>query len=73
MSTRKYRQQTAPEPAAAATAEDLDPAEVVNLPSAGLEKIEVKSLELDERYEVDTDPYNRTGSHFVAALRRNDD
>ena len=42
---------------------------VVELPPSGLKSIAVTSLELDEQFEVDTDPYNRTGSHFVAALR----
>ena len=41
--------------------------------SSSLENIEVASLELDERFDVDTDPYNRTGSHFVGAIRRDDD
>lgn len=40
---------------------------------SGLDEIEITSLELDEQFEVDTDPYNRTGSHYVAALRRKDD
>ena len=43
------------------------------LSSSSLENVEITSLELDERFEVDTDPYNRTGSHYVAAIRRKDD
>ncbi len=47
--------------------------DIAALPKSGLDSIEVTSLELDEQFEIDTDPYNRTGSHYVAALRRKDD
>ena len=69
MSTRKQVPHKTPGPAVA----ELSGDNVTVLPSGDLENIEVTSLELDEQFEVDTDPYNRTGSHFVAALRRNDD
>lgn len=64
MSTRKQILQKAPTAAA-----DVVFDAVVELPPSGLKSIAVTSLELDEQFEVDTDPYNRTGSHFVAALR----
>lgn len=69
MSTRKHVPHKTPQPAVA----ELGDEHVAVLPSGGLENIEVTSLELDEQYEMETDPYNRTGSHFVAALRRKDD
>lgn len=68
MSTRKHVPHKTP---VAATAE-LSGDEVDKLPSGNLGQVEVTSLELDEQFEVDTDPYNRTGSHCVAALRRKD-
>lgn len=69
MSTRKHAphrepEQALPEPGNGETARP---------PASYLENVEVKSLELDQQFEVDTDPYNRTGSHFVAALRRKQD
>ena len=69
MSTRKHVPHKTPHPAVA----DLGGDEAATLQSGSLENIEVTSLELDEQFEVDTDPYNRTGSHYVAALRRKDD
>ena len=69
MSTRKHVPHKTPKPAIA----ELDNDSVAALPSSGLENIEVTSLEIDEQFEVDTDPYNRTGSHCVAALRRKSD
>lgn len=54
-------------------ASDVIVDDVVELPPSGFKNIEVTSFELDEQFEVDTDPYNRTGSHFVAALRRKQD
>ena len=68
MSTRKQIPQKTPK-----AASDVKFDAVVELPSSGLKNIEVTSLELDEQFEVDTDPYNRTGSHCVAALRKNQD
>jgi len=68
MSTSKQIPQKTPTAASEVIIDD-----VVEVPSGGLKNIEVTSLELDEQFEVDTDPYNRTGSHFVAALRRNKD
>ena len=69
MSTRKQVPHKTPQQGVAELRDDNTKA----LPSSSLENIEVTSLELDDRFEVDTDPYNRTGSHFVAALRRKDD
>lgn len=69
MSTTKQLPQQPPGEADAQQHDDDDR----ELLSSSLENIEVASLELDERFDVDTDPYNRTGSHFVAAIRRNDD
>ena len=69
MSTRKHTPRKAPEAAVAEHAGD----NVVAMPAGKPEKIGITSLELDEQFEVDTDPYNRTGSHFVAALRRKED
>ena len=69
MSTRKPIPHKTPKPAVA----DLGGDDATPLSSGNLDNIEVTSLELDERFEVDTDPYNRTGSHYVAALRRKDD
>ena len=68
MSTRKQLPQGTPNPTSDVLIDD-----VVELTSSGFKNIEVTSLELDEQHEVDTDPYNRTGSHFVAALRRKQD
>lgn len=68
MSTSKQILRKAPEAASDVTVDD-----VVDVPSSGLKNIEVTSLELDEEFEAETDPYNRTGSHFVAALRRKQD
>jgi len=34
-----------------------------------LEKIEVTSLQLDESYDADCDPYNCTGQHLVDAAK----
>ena len=51
-----------------ASSEQLD-----QLPSADLDNVELTSLELDVAYDVDCDPYNRTGEHFVDALRRKHD
>ena len=68
MSTRKQVRHKTLGQAAAVPGDDIKA-----LPKSGLEDIEVTSLELDEQFEVDTDPYNRTGSHCVAALRRNSD
>ena len=68
MSTRK----PVPHKTPAAPVAELRDEDVTALPSSDLENVEVTSLELDERFEVDTDPYNRTGSHYVAALRRKD-
>lgn len=36
---------------------------------ATIRKIDVTSLQLDESYEDDGDPYNNTGRHLVAAIR----
>lgn len=69
MSTRKQVLRKTPKPAIA----ELGGSDAAALPPGDLENIEVTALELDERLDVDTDPYNRTGSHFVAALRRKDD
>ena len=69
MSTRKQLSPNAAEPVTAELSDD----QIAELPSGSLGSLEVTSLELDERFEVDTDPYNRTGSHYVAALRRKDD
>ena len=69
MSTRKQVPHKTSKPAVAELRDDAISAS----PANDLENIEVTSLELDERYEVDTDPYNRTGSHCVAALRRKSD
>lgn len=69
MSTRKQSLHKRPETTAAELRDD----NLVPPPAGGLENLEVTSLELDQQFEVDTDPYNRTGSHFVAALRRKDD
>lgn len=68
MSTSKQILRKTPEAASDVTVDD-----VVEVPSSGLKNIEVTSLELDEEFEAETDPYNRTGSHFVAALRRKQD
>lgn len=68
MSTSKQVQ-----PKTQKTAVDVNIEDAVELPSGGLKAIEVTSLEFDDQYEADTDPYNRTGSHFVAALRRKQD
>ena len=35
-----------------------------------VDKIDVDSLQIDESYEVDCDPYNSTGQHLVDALKR---
>ena len=70
MSTRKV---VPVSPTEKALAKELSPDEVIELPSEGLRKIEVTSLELDEKFDVDTDPYNRTGQFLVDALRLKDD
>ena len=70
MSTRKV---VPVSPTEKAATKELSPDEVIELPSEGLRKIEVTSLELDEKFDVDTDPYNRTGQFLVDALRRKDD
>ena len=69
MSRRKHKPQKAPDAAIADHAGD----NIVAMPAGNRARIGISSLELDEQFEVDTDPYNRTGSHFVAALRRKED
>ena len=70
MSIRKLIPHKTPKPAADS---DLRADEIVELPSTGLEDVEVTSLELDDQFDVDCDPYNRTGQHYVEALRRKKD
>ena len=70
MSTRKFtRRKTQLDDAQRKVAAD----ELQELPSADLASIELKSLKLDEQYDADCDPYNRTGQHYVEALRRKHD
>ena len=68
MSTSKQVPHKTPGQATAELDDDIEA-----LSKSSLEDIEVTSLELDEQFDVDTDPYNRTGSHCVAALRRKSD
>lgn len=35
-----------------------------------VEKIDIGSLQIDESYEVDCDPYNSTGQHLVDSLKK---
>lgn len=34
-----------------------------------VQKIDVSSLEIDDSYDVDCDPYNSTGQHLVDAVK----
>lgn len=43
-----------------------------NDPSAA-EKVEVNSLQIDESYDADADPYNCTGKFLVEALKQKHD
>ena len=67
MSTRKIAPHKTPKPTAA---EQLSADEVAKRLSIDFEDVEGTSLELDEQFDRDTDPYNRTGQYLVDALRR---
>lgn len=41
----------------------------VRRPTRVLPDVEATTLEIDDEYAVDCDPYNRTGQHCVEALR----
>lgn len=47
---------------------ELDQA--VELKLSTIDKIEVTSLQIDESYDVDCDPYNRTGQFLVDAVKK---
>lgn len=67
MSTEK----TAPQNTRARSAEGklkIDEAAAIKQPA--IDKIEVTSLQIDEAYEVDCDPYNCTGQFLVDALKQ---
>ena len=70
MSTRKVIPHKTPAPSAGKA---LSADDVVDLPAADLDNIEVTALELDEEFNTETDPYNRTGQFLVGALRRKQD
>ena len=70
MSTRKVIPHKTPAPSAGKA---LSAEGVVELPSADLDKLEITSLELDDQFDTETDPYNRTGQFLVDALRRKQD
>ena len=35
-----------------------------------VEKIDIDSLQIDESYELDCDPYNSTGQHLIDTLKK---
>ncbi len=43
---------------------------ITKLETPLVDKIDVDSLQIDESYEVDCDPYNSTGQHLVDALKK---
>lgn len=45
----------------------IDNGDETRLPA--VKKIDVGSLEIDDSYELDCDPYNSTGQHLVDAVK----
>lgn len=41
-----------------------------NIETPAVDQIDVDSLQIDEFYEVDCDPYNSTGQHLVDTLKK---
>lgn len=66
MSTKKTAPGKAP---ARLTINKLKVTEAAEVNQSAVQNVEVTSLQIDESYDVDCDPYNCTGQHLVDALR----
>lgn len=66
MSTEKTAPRNAPRQPAKAALTARKPAETKK---SVIQNIEVTSLQLDESYDVDCDPYNCTGQYLVDAAK----
>jgi len=63
-------EKTAPSKAPAGLGTDkLKITEAAEVNQSAVKNVEVTSLQIDESYDVDCDPYNCTGQHLVDALR----